>query len=103
MHRRPSLSICGFPSFPPCFAVDVEITENRDGDRLAYVVGAATVGRYLLLRATEYNVLRLLSQSLAPGEICTEFKRRYGATLSLPTLKKFLAKLDGVGILAGER
>jgi putative peptide zinc metalloprotease protein len=90
-------------TYPPSIAGDVEVTEDGDGDRPAYIVGAATVGRYLILRATEYSVLRLLSQSRAPGEICNEFKRRYGATLALPTLAKFLARLDDVGILAGQR
>jgi multidrug efflux pump subunit AcrA (membrane-fusion protein) len=90
-------------AYPPRLGDDVEITEDRDGDRLTYVVGSTAVGRYLLLRAAEYKVLGLLSGALAPGEVCEEFQRRYGATLPLPTLQKFLAKLDGVGILAGQR
>ena len=90
-------------AYPPQLAADVEVTQERDGDRPAYIVGSATVGRYILLRATEYNVLGLLSESLTPVQVCDEFKRRHGATLSLPTLQKFLAKLDEVGILAGER
>src|SRR6185436_7620467 len=91
-----------FCAYPPSVAADVEITQDRDGDRLAYIVGSAMAGRYLLLRETEYDVLGLLGQRTL-AEICDEFKRRHGATLSLPTLTRFLAKLDHVGILAGER
>ena len=90
-------------AYPPHVAAEVEITEDRDGDRPVFIVGSPRVGRYLMLRATEYNVLRLLSPSMAPGEIRDEFKRRHGATLTLPMLTRFLARLDAVGILAGQR
>ena len=90
-------------TYPPCVATDVEVTEDRDGGRPAYIVGSTAVGRYLLLGTTEHNVLKLLNQSLAPRELCEEFKRRHGATLSLATLVKFLARLYDAGILAGQR
>jgi putative peptide zinc metalloprotease protein len=89
-------------SYPPQIAPEVEVTEQRDGDRQAYIIGSTAVGRYILLRATEYKVLRLLSESLTPAAVCDEFKRLYGGTLALATLTKFLAKLDQTGILAGE-
>ncbi|MFN7945996.1 MAG: efflux RND transporter periplasmic adaptor subunit [Blastocatellia bacterium] len=89
--------------YPPHLADDVEIAEQRDGERLIYVVGAASVARYLMLRETEYRVLQLLGEALTPGEICAGFKNRYGGTLPLATLTKFITRLDEAGIIAGER
>jgi multidrug resistance efflux pump len=90
-------------AYPPRIAVDVEIGEQRDGDRPAFVVGSASMGRYLLLRTAEYRALRLLGEGLTPAAICMEFGQRYGGTLTLTTLTKFLTRLDETGILAGER
>lgn len=89
--------------YPPQIASDVEVSEQRDGGHPAFTVGSAATGRYILLRATEHNVQRLLGQSLSPNAVCDEFKRQYGGTLSLPTLTSFLTRLDEVGLLAGER
>ena len=89
-------------SYPPRIAADVEIAEQRDGDRPAYVVGSASSCRYLLLRTAEYRVLRLLDEKLTPAAVCDEFMRRYGGTLRIPTLTRFLTRLDEIGILAGE-
>ncbi|HWQ35734.1 MAG TPA: HlyD family efflux transporter periplasmic adaptor subunit [Blastocatellia bacterium] len=89
--------------YPPQPAADVEVAEQRDGERLIYVVGSAAVARYLMLRETEYRVFQLLSEALTPNEVCAEFKRRYGGTLPLQTLTKFIAKLDEAGIMAGAR
>src|SRR5581483_7202669 len=90
-------------AYPPQLAEDVEITEQRDGARTVFIVGSAAVGRYLLLRATEQRVLSLLDGARTGADVCREFSQQTGASLSLPTLAKFLAKLDDYGILAGER
>src|SRR5438132_13916837 len=90
-------------AYPPQIAADVEITEQLDGEQTAHIVGSAAVGRYILLRATEYKVFRLVDDARTPGAVCEEFKQQYGGTLPLATLTKFLSKLDQVGILAGER
>src|SRR5499426_116515 len=92
-----------FCAWPPQIAADVEIAEQRDGDRPAYVVGSASSGRYLLLRTAEYRALRLLGANLTPAEVCNEFKRQHGGTLRLTTLTGFLTRLDEIGILSGER
>ncbi|HKQ77706.1 MAG TPA: hypothetical protein VJ810_28680, partial [Blastocatellia bacterium] len=90
-------------AYPPQLADDVEITEQRDGDRQSFIAGSAAVGRYILLREAERRVLSLLKKSFAPAGLCEEFARRYGGKLPPATLIKFLTKLDEVGILAGER
>jgi putative peptide zinc metalloprotease protein len=90
-------------AWPPQIASDVEIAEQQDGDRPAFIVSSASVGRYLLLRTAEYRALRLLDEKLTPVEICNEFLRRHGGTLTLATLTKFLTRLDETGILSGMR
>ena len=90
-------------AYPPQLAADVEIAEQRDGERPVFIVGAASVGRYLLLRATEQQVVSLLDGARTASTVCAEFKQRTGVTLAVTTLVKFLTKLDGYGILAGER
>jgi multidrug resistance efflux pump len=90
-------------AYPPRIAADVEITEQRDGDRSVFIISSPSVGRYLLLRAVEYRALRLLDEKLTPAAICDEFMRRHGGKLRVPTLTRFLTSLDEVGILAGER
>jgi putative peptide zinc metalloprotease protein len=92
-----------FCAWPPQIAADVEIAEQRDGDRQAYIIGSASAGRYLLLRTMEYRVLRLLDEKCPPVAVCGEFKRQHGGTLTLATLTKFLSRLDETGVLAGER
>jgi putative peptide zinc metalloprotease protein len=92
-----------FCAYPPQIAIDVEIGEQRDGDRPAFIAGSSSVGRYLLIRNIEYRVLQLLSEGLTPAAICIEFRQRYGGTLTLMTLTKFLTKLDETGVLSGER
>ncbi|MGH9940343.1 MAG: hypothetical protein ACREAM_29220 [Blastocatellia bacterium] len=90
-------------AYPPQIAADIEIAEQRDGDRLAFVISSASVGRYLLLRTAEYRALQLLDANLTPAAVCNEFMRRHGGTLRIPTLTRFLTRLDEIGILAGER
>lgn len=90
-------------AYPLQLAADVEITTQRDGERTVFIVGSASVGRYLLLRATEHQVVSLIDGARTAGGVCDEFKQQSGASLSVATLVKFLTKLDNYGILAGER
>ncbi len=90
-------------AYPPKAAADVEVVEQLDGERRVFIAGSASVGRFILLRETEFKVLNLIDESRAPQAVCAEFKARHGGNLALPTLVKFLTKLDQVGILAGER
>jgi putative peptide zinc metalloprotease protein len=90
-------------AYPPRIAADVEIVEQLDGDRLAFIVNSASVGRYLLLRTAEYHALRLLNEKLTPAAVCDEYMLRHGGALRIPTLTRFLTRLDEVGILDGER
>jgi multidrug resistance efflux pump len=90
-------------AWPPRLADDVEITEQRDGGRTAFVAGSISAGRFTLLGENERRALELLNEALAPAEVCREFSQRYGKPLSLATLGRFLTKLDGMSLLAGIR
>lgn len=90
-------------NYPPQLAFDVESAEQRDGERVAFVIGSLAVGRFLLLGETEERVLRLIDGTRTSVAVCAEFERQQGATLSLSTLTRFLARLDEAGILAGAR
>lgn len=92
-----------FCAYPPQLAADLESAAQPDGERTAHICGAASVGRYILLRATEMKVLQLLGDGRSAQEVCTNFQAQHGGKLALATLIKFLAKLDEAGILAGER
>ncbi|MDX2030777.1 MAG: HlyD family efflux transporter periplasmic adaptor subunit [Blastocatellia bacterium] len=92
-----------FRSYPPALAADVEIAPQQDGEQMVFIAGAASVGRYLLLRAAERRVLSLLDGERTVGGVCEAFQAQTGSVLAGPTLIKFLNKLDQYGLLAGER
>ncbi|MBL8189499.1 MAG: hypothetical protein JNK38_15930, partial [Acidobacteria bacterium] len=89
-------------AYPPQPADDLEFAEQQDGERVVWMVGAASVGRYVMLGAVERNVLLLIDGQRTPQQICETFLTEYGGKLSLATLTKFLTKLDQTGILAGK-
>lgn len=89
--------------YPPQPAADLELAEQQDGARVVWMVGAASVGRYLLLGATEHKVLALIDGTRTPQQICDAFLDQQGGKLSLATLTKFLTKLESYGLLAGQR
>ncbi|MEK7829942.1 MAG: hypothetical protein AAB401_02590, partial [Acidobacteriota bacterium] len=92
-----------FTIYPPQPAADLELAEQQDGARAVWMVGAASVGRYLMLGATERNVLTLIDGTRTPRQICEAFLEQHGGKLSLGTLSKFLTKLESYGLLAGRR
>jgi multidrug efflux pump subunit AcrA (membrane-fusion protein) len=89
--------------YPPFVVDDLEIVEQRGNSRRQFIVGSRSSDRLILLGETECHVLELLSGNLTPPQVCEEFQRRYQAKLSLPTLSKFLRRLDETGLLAGVR
>ncbi len=90
-------------AYPPQPAADLELAEQQDGARVVWMAGAASVGRYLLLGATEHKVLTLIDGTRTPQQICEAFLTQHGGKLGLATLTKFLTKLESYGLLAGER
>lgn len=70
-------------AYPPEIAADLEITEHRDGARTVYIVGSAFVGRYLLLRATEYQVVGLIDGAARRGAFAPSLGARRALTSPL--------------------
>src|SRR5206468_5402124 len=58
-------------AYPPCVAVDVEITENRDGDRLAYIVGSPPSSNRLRLMVLGHRPL-VIGRGRRTKEPCTK-------------------------------
>ena len=87
--------------FPPEIDTKVEVTPQQDADRTVYVVGRPSVGRYIKLGQTEYQVLQLIGGRTLP-EIAAAFAQQFGGNLTIATLTKFLTKLNQVNLLAGE-
>jgi len=90
-------------AYPPRLAPDVEIAARNESSTQSFIAGSASVGRYLMLGAIEHQVLELLDGERPAKAICEELARLNGSAPSVASLSGFLAKLDEVGILAGER
>jgi multidrug efflux pump subunit AcrA (membrane-fusion protein) len=81
-------------AYPPALAADAEIAPQPP----SFIAGSASIGRYLLLGAPERRVLDLLDGVRTLGQVCEALPG-----VGVPELSRFLAKLDDVGLLAGER
>jgi putative peptide zinc metalloprotease protein len=90
-------------AYPPDISASVDIMEDRDGGRAAYIIGSSATGRVRAVDTAEYHVFGLVGRSLTPAGICQEFQSEHGRALSLPALTKFLTKLDDIGVLGGNR
>src|SRR5262245_25576910 len=90
-------------AYPPRLAPDVDITAQAEAASPSFIVGSAAAGRYLVLGAAERQVVDLLDGSRTLTELCDHLVRRDGAGPGSSAVIRFLARLDDVGILAGER
>lgn len=93
--------ISSYCQYPPEIDNEVEISPQQEGDRTVYVIGRPSIGRYIKLGTTEYQVLQLIGGRSLP-EMAATFSEQYGGNLSVATLIKFLTKLNQVNLLAGE-
>src|SRR5207249_11010465 len=87
-------SAAHFCAYPPALSADAEIAPHPP----SFIAGSASAGRYLILGALERRVLGLLDGSRSLDQICRELPG-----VSVAELSRFLAKLDEVGLLAGQR
>ena len=83
-------------AYPPRLAADAEIAPQTECQKPSYIVGSESVGRYLILGATERRVLELLD-----GSHSLDGVSRGLPGLTVAELSRFLTKLDEVGLLAG--
>ena len=83
-----------YTAYPPCLAADVEIAEQPDGERTVFVIGSAGVGRYLLLRAVERQLVGLLDGTRTAREVCDELRQLTGVSLSLAALDRKSTRLN---------
>ena len=77
------------------------MTPQQEAERQVYIVGRPSVGRYIKLGQTEYQVLQLIGGRTLP-EISATYAQQFGGNLTVATITKFLTKLNQVNLLAGE-
>jgi putative peptide zinc metalloprotease protein len=85
-------------AWPPRLAADVEVSPRNEADRPSFIAGSASIGRYLILGTAEHRVFELLDGTRTPHALRAELV----PPPQPETLTRFLARLDEVGILAGE-
>jgi putative peptide zinc metalloprotease protein len=86
--------------FPPRLAKEVDITEQLEAGAARYVVRNAATSRYFILKQLEYNILSQFDGSLTASDVAGGKSTGKAPLVSLPTLVRFLGKLDSVGLLA---
>jgi putative peptide zinc metalloprotease protein len=86
--------------YPPRLADEVDITEQIEGGVPRYVVRNAATSRYFILKQPEYRILSQFDGTLALCDIERAGPQAAGPRVSLPTLVRFLGKLDSLGLLS---
>ncbi len=86
-----------FPRLRP----DLIVSRQERAGRILYVVKDPISGRYFQLGEKEYLIASLLDGSRGPGETVRAIEEQYGATMSAETLRKYVSRLAGLGLLAG--
>lgn len=85
--------------YPPSISPEVDVTEQIDGDSVRYVIRHRLTSRYFLLKSPEYKIFQQIDGSQNLAEIAGGGKHRNAPKVSLPTLIKFIGKLDALGLL----
>ncbi|HLF83551.1 MAG TPA: efflux RND transporter periplasmic adaptor subunit [Blastocatellia bacterium] len=86
--------------YPPRLAPEVDITEQAEGGVSRYVVRNAATSRYFILKQPEYRVLSQFDGALTLSDVAGGGPQAKDPRVSLPTLVRFLGKLDSLGLLA---
>ncbi|HEX8772740.1 MAG TPA: hypothetical protein VF735_03975 [Pyrinomonadaceae bacterium] len=86
--------------YPPRVVAEVDVTEQVEGEQTRYVVRNRATARYFLLKPIEYQIFRRFEGTYTPAEIARGEGQKSGPRPSLPSLVKFLTKLDTLGLIA---
>src|SRR4030095_6618763 len=89
-----------FCHYPPRLALEVDITERVEAEATRYIVRNAATARYFILKPTEFSILSQFDGTLAVSDIAKSGSPGTGLRLPMPTLVRFLGKLDSLGLLA---
>jgi putative peptide zinc metalloprotease protein len=86
--------------YPPRVVAEVDVTEQVEGEQTRYVVRNRATARYFLLKPIEYQIFRRFEGAYTPAEMARGEGSESGPRPSLPSLIKFLTKLDSLGLIA---
>jgi putative peptide zinc metalloprotease protein len=89
-----------FCHYPPRLALEVDITERVEAEATRYIVRNAATARYFILKPTEFSILSQFDGTLAVSDIAKSGSPGTGLRVPMPTLVRFLGKLDSLGLLA---
>src|SRR5689334_4556490 len=85
--------------YPPRIAEEVDVTEQQEGDTLRYVIRNRASSRYFMIKAPEYRVFQQFDGTQALTTIAQGGKDGNAPRVAMPTLIKFLQKMDSFGLL----
>src|SRR5215831_17722103 len=86
--------------YPPQLAQEVDITARVDQDAIRYIIRNLATSRYFALKQTEFNVLKQFDGTQTLTDVASGGPLGSGPRVSVPTLVRFLTKLDSLGLLA---
>ena len=89
-----------FCYYPPRLAPEVDITERVEAEATRYIVRNAATARYFILKPTEFSILSQFDGTLAVSDVAKAGSPGASLRLPMPTLVRFLGKLDSLGLLA---
>jgi len=89
-----------FCHYPPKLAPEVDITERVDPDGTRYIVRNTATSRYFILKQTEFNILNQFDGVQAVPDVAGGLSLGTNPHAAIPTLVRFLTKLDSFGLLA---
>src|SRR5215475_1970209 len=89
-----------FCHYPPKLAPEVDITERVDPDGTRYIVRNTATSRYFILKQTEFSILNQFDGVQAVHDVASGLSLGSSPRVAIPTLARFLTKLDSFGLLA---
>jgi len=89
-----------FCHYPPKLAHEVDITERVDPDGTRYIVRNTATSRYFILKQTEFSILSQFDGEQTVSNVASGLSTGTNPRVAIPTLVRFLTKLDSFGLLA---
>ncbi|MEW6129817.1 MAG: efflux RND transporter periplasmic adaptor subunit [Acidobacteriota bacterium] len=100
MFKEPQNEI-QFCRYPPKVSDAVDVTEQTEGETTRYIVRNKLNAKYFLLRLPEYLIFKQLDGTQTLSDIAQGGRRQTAPKATVPTLIKFLTRLDSLGLLDG--
>ncbi|MBI3654319.1 MAG: efflux RND transporter periplasmic adaptor subunit [Acidobacteria bacterium] len=86
--------------YPPTISSDVDVTEQSEGDTLRYVIRNRRTAQYFQFKSPEFKIFQQLNGAHHLALIASGGSNQSSPKVSLPTLIKFVSKLEALGLLA---